>query len=159
MTHLEQVYKRHGIYDVPDPDLHEPIPEPFSDFEQFETDVAAALVLDGKRTPPKPKPVPVWLQPGEQVLTKGNYPPFNRTPGGHPCTPGCVCSTPQIVNADVISVVYRDEPQIACWMCGRILTVDHDAFDERVRARALTIAEEQFMVDQVCPPITLHLRR
>lgn len=136
MTHLERAYKKHGIYDVPDPDLHELIPEPFSDFEQFEADVMTALVLDAKRTlpKPKPKPKPVLLQPARYG------------------TAGCVCSMARI-GSNVISVVYMNEPHVACYMCGRILDVDHEAFDQRVRTWAQRIIEESFMVDQVRDPI------
>lgn len=143
MTHLEQVYERHGIYDVPDPDLNEPIPEPFPRFEQFEREVMAALVLDGKRTPPAaPEPEP----------------PHRPTPRARQCTLGCVCSTPLVVNAQA-SVVYQDEPHLACYICGRILSIDHEAYDKRIRDRCLAIMEEQFMVDQVREPIHLRYRR
>jgi hypothetical protein len=142
VTHLHEVYKKHGIYDVPDPDLDKPIPEPFRDLVQFEADVAAALILDGKR---KQKPV-------QQPI---------RTTSGRFVTAGCVCATPMTYN-NLMSVVYQDEPHIACGGCGRILDVDHDVFDERIAARIFKITEEfsrpeeSFTVDQVDLNFGLH---
>jgi hypothetical protein len=145
MTHLEQTYKQHGIYDVPDPALHEPIPVPITDMARFEDDIEEALILDSKRSSPPARPQPIA-----------------RTPSGRPCTPGCVCSTP-LLHDSVLSVVYQNESHLACWSCGRIIDIDHDAFDERIRnridkklgnlQREFSVSEESFMVDQIRAPI------
>lgn len=170
LTWLEKAYRNHGIHVVPDAPVYEYLPEPFPDLAQFEADVTAALILDGKL---KKNKRPIKYGPAQRALVEYAdsllRPETVRTPSGHLGTRGCLCSTPQVY-ASVGNVIFDGKSHIACWKCGRILDVDFDAFNERARSRweqeqidkkaklsqltrEFSQPEESFMVDQIRQPI------
>lgn len=63
-----------------------------------------------------------------------------------------------VPSANVISIVWNNEPHLCCPYCARILRIEHycmtnNLYHKRTRERIIHSQEEMFMVDQVREPV------